>query len=224
MTTRHLTVGGERRQCVPDRGGRLPSDAGVDLVEHQRGWTGVVPRPEQHEAQREHRSGQLAAGRHLRQRELRRSGIGGEQERDLVAGVGVADGHAHRRVGHRQRDEVCLYLLGHSWSGCSPRRRDLLGLGGDRRLGRRPLAIELGGAHVVRLELDEPLARLLGERHDLGQRLAVLAPQVGQQMPAVAHGRQPLGIVVDALPQRPQLGSGIAQLGGRGRAAVARSR
>ena len=93
-----------------------------------------------------------------------------------------------------------LHLRRHPWSRRSPLAGDLLRLHDDRGPRRLSFAIELGGPHVVRLQLEEPLPGLLAERHDVGQGLAVLAPEVRQQVPAIRHGGQALGVVVDPLP------------------------
>ena len=71
----HLVARPERREQTPDRDPGLTADPGVDLVEHQR-----RRRLREHHARRQHRTGELAAGRGPGQRPGRLARVGRQQE------------------------------------------------------------------------------------------------------------------------------------------------
>src|SRR5918996_520006 len=74
--------------------------------------------------------------------------------------------------------------------GAAPRRFGLAGAAGAEA------GIELGGPAVVVLELDQPGPEVLALGQHIGQRFAVLAAQVVQQLAALAHLLQPLQLGV----------------------------
>ena len=69
-------------QQTADRDAGLTADPGVHLVEHQR-----RRRLGEHHARRQHRTGELAAGRGPGERSGRLARVGGQQERDPVGAV-----------------------------------------------------------------------------------------------------------------------------------------
>ena len=187
-----------------------------------RGSGASVRRTAEHQAQRQHRPGQLAAGGHLGQRQQRRTGVGGEEE--------ARRRRPARRHGPRPRASPSPWPARPGarqwrWQGrAQPRGRPP-----PRRRGRpsgasASLAIEGCRALVVRLELRQAAARLAPELEHLGQGLAVLAAQVVQQLAALAHRGQSLGVVVDPLAERPQLRRDVGELGGHARRRSVRRR
>ena len=143
----------------------------------------VSHRRREREPQRQHRPRQLAARRHPGERQQRRTGVGGEQERDVVAGVvAVVLADLHRDLGVRQGQLAQARLRPPSASSV-PRpaggRAD--GPGGGEFVGERLAArscVERRGAGVELLQLVEARLGLGVERHHRGQVVAVLAAQV----------------------------------------------
>ncbi len=207
----HLLVAGQAGERAADGDGRLAADAGVDLVEDQGGR-----RRGEHQAQGQHDAGQLAARGHLGQRQGRRARVGGEQHLDLVAGVVVGHRHLDPGVGHGQLGQVRLHPLGQR-RGRGPaggaHHRGLLlllGAGGGQQ------AVELGGPAVVVLQLGQAGAEALALGQHVGERVAVLAAQVVEQLAPLADQGQALRVLLDQLGRDAQLGRGVGQLGGQG--------
>jgi hypothetical protein len=82
--------------------------------------------------------------------------------------------------------------------------------------GGHEAGVELGGPAVVVLQLRQPGPQSFALVQHVGQRLAVLAPEVVQQLAALPHLRQPLRVLVDDLARSAQVGGQVAQLGGHG--------
>ena len=189
-------------RAASDRRGCGAADAGVDLVEHERPRIVVVQTRREHEAEGQHRPGQLAARRHLGERQQRRTRVGREQELDPVAGGRSSacspTSMADLGVGQRQ-----LSQAGRDGGGEQRARRvggPPDGLGGGPLVGdggRRAARVELGRPLVESLELVESAHGLVPVAHDLGQVVAVLAAQVAEQLPASAHLGEPLRILLD---------------------------
>ncbi len=100
------------------------------------------------------------------------------QERDVVAGVGVADDDRHLDVRHRQLAQVPLHLRGQCSSAGAPGGADR-GRGGPFVAhGGDTLGLELADPLFVALEFREPSLDLLLEGDHLDQRVAVLATQI----------------------------------------------
>ena len=116
----------------------------------------------EHEPQGQHRARQLAARRHLGQRQQRRPGVGGQQELDVVAGMVVvvlADLDGDLGVRHRQLAQA------RRRRPRPVRRRRPAGRADRPRppVARRPaavaaFAVERGGPLVEALQLGEPVA------------------------------------------------------------------
>src|SRR4051812_40178397 len=98
-----LATLGKGPQPLADRARRLTADAGVDLVEYERGATGSAGRREQ----REHRARHLATRCGLAQRRRRHPRVRRDSELDTLAArgaelVALLDRHLERRVLHRE--------------------------------------------------------------------------------------------------------------------------
>ena len=164
---RRPAQGGQR---LAYRHRRLAADAGVDLVEHQRGRSLGLHRV-QHQPGGQHGPGQLAARRHLGQRQHRFAGIGAEQVGHLVSRVGVGHNHCETSPGQRQFPEPLLDGLGQG-------RRRLAAVGPDRRFGLGhgrggggPFGLQPAGGGLVALQLGQPGRGLPGVGDDLVEDL-----------------------------------------------------
>ena len=93
----HLAIRRDLRERRAEGEGRSPTDARVDLVEDHGGRAAHGD-----QSQGQHRPGQLAAGGHLGQRQDGFARVGPEQERDVLAGVALTDGHFQAGLGHGQ--------------------------------------------------------------------------------------------------------------------------
>ena len=120
-------------QLAADDFGHAAADAGIDLVEDQRGHTGT--------AGRDHLDGQadarqLTARGHPIERACTLAGVGGDQELDVI-GAGLADAiaglgaytHAELALGHAQRlndvGDRGAECLGRCYAGLAQRIRGL---------------------------------------------------------------------------------------------------
>ena len=195
-----LVVAAQTGQRPAHGHGGLPADAGVDLVEDEGGG-----RLGEHEAQGEHGAGQLAARGDLGQRQRRRARVGGQEDLDVVARVLAPHLDLDPRPGHGQLGQVLLDAGGQLRSGGPAGGGHLGGRRGLLGPGLRQLGVELGGPLVVALQLGQsgPQALALGD--DVGQRLAVLATQLAQQVPALPDRLQALGVVLDGLADAADL-------------------
>src|SRR5579862_1532105 len=130
----HLRPLGEAAEDAADGVGRLPADAGVDLVEHE----GLAARDGR---DRERDARQLAAGRRLGDRPERHARVRPDEEHRLV----------------RSRDSrLALAQLAHELAVA---HADVVQLGGDR-LGERGGGRDALGAQPIRQLLDVRLRRL----------------------------------------------------------------
>ena len=138
-----------------------------------------------------------------------------EQELDVVARVVATDRHIEAGPGQRQLLQTLLHRRRQA------RRSAPAGVGNrcgcDLRLFERdrPLAVEHEGSLVVLLQLGEPGACFVGVGHDVGQRLTVLAPHVGQKSQPSPNGLQALGVVGDPLGRLPYVGGDVSYLLGQ---------
>ena len=169
-----------QRPTDGDRGGA--ADAGVDLVEHQCRW-----RSGEHEAQREHGPRQLATRGDLGQRQRRRSRVGGEPQLDVVAGVVAAHHHLDLRLGHGQLGQVGLHCGRPAGRRVPAGGGHLAAASASAGACGGEAGVELGRPAVVVLELGQPDPEPVALGQHVGQRLAVLAPQIVQELPAFAH-------------------------------------
>ena len=191
----HLVLPAQRRQRAPDRGPGLAADPRVDLVEDEG-----RRRLRQHDAQREHRPRELAAGRGLRERARRLAGVGREQEGHVVGAVvamaaaspvavapdDVSTSIVNRPPGSASSRRWLVTAVGEP--GAAARRAFESARGGSVDLGERvaPRGVELRSARVVLFELLEPLPRRRAVLDDVGERRPVLALQLAQQRAARA--------------------------------------
>ena len=103
----HLMVVGQRGQSPAYGRGHGSTDAGVDLVEHER-----RRRLTEHQSQGQHRAGQLSSRCHLGERQRRRAWVRRQKEHDIVSRVGIADAHLDLGVGHGQGSQHRLHAPG----------------------------------------------------------------------------------------------------------------
>ncbi len=203
----HLIRGSEAGEGAAHGQRGLTSDAGIDLVEHQR------RRSLGHdEAEREHRASELSAGRNLGERRhvltrVRREAIG-----HGIAGVTV---DVDLETGARQRelDQVRLHHGREQRRRSATRRADPACLLLDRVQRRLALRVEHGRTGIVRRQHLEPRTCLVPVGDDLPQRLAVLADELAQQLPASAQLGETFGILHDLLGRPAQLDADVGGLG-----------
>ena len=120
----HLVVVAESGQRPADRDWR-PRRRCRRRPRRTRAWAGRCVAPfEQHEAQRQHGAGQLAARRHLGERQRRRPGVGGQQERDVVAGIVLADLDREPALAWPARASSCSTAAPASGAARAPGRAD----------------------------------------------------------------------------------------------------
>ena len=193
----HLMAGAEVGQALPHRNRRGPSDAGIHLVEHQR-----VRGLREHQAHGQHGAGQFATAGHACQRQQRRARVGCQQERHVV--TRIVGPHVHGDIGvrHRQPPQVVLHLFG-QLAGALPAG------GTHRRCGPvrgcycvGALGFQFGDPRVVALQFRQPGSSFGLEGQHVGKRVAVLAPQVAEQLQALPHLSQACRILVDAVHPR----------------------
>ena len=202
----HLLRLGQRRQRPADRPRGRAADAGVDLVEHERGHPGPDDEP-----QGQHRAGQLATRRRLGERGGGQAGVQAEQERHVVAGVDVA--HLEAAPAPWPAPARPGAPAPRSASG---RRR---GRAAARRRPRRPrpprpsACSRAASAAAARSAWLSSSASRADSSSRTAKRSAsgrpavadVATPQVGQLRPPLLHRGEPLGIALDALGQRSQV-------------------
>ncbi len=194
-------LGEARKTCQPaaDLERHRATDAGVDLVEHER-----LPasRVGEYDLERQPYPRQLTTRGHLRQRPRLRAGVGREQQADRIRAVRT--GLWQRR--HREL-EPCVrqgeggQLLAHGRRQLRRRRdphrgdplrghRDALREGGD--LGRQRLDAVIAG-----LELGQPRRARGGPVEHLSDGLAVLAGQSLELRPARGNPFESYGVGVE---------------------------
>ena len=169
----------------------LAADPGVDLVEHQG-----RRRLREHHTRRQHRTGELAAGRGLGQRPGRLARVGRQEEGDPV---GAVVGRLARLDLDVDRPRAASPARAGAPSTARAERRGRVAAGRARASAAAASAValvlgaprlELGRALLVALELVEA-GRGLGAVGDhLGEGLAVLAAQLAELVPAGAHRRR----------------------------------
>ena len=117
---------------------------------------------------------------------------------------GMASSARCARTGGRQRRRGRAPATRRPRAACAS--TSAVGRGADR-------ASSAAARSLVALELGQPGAGLVAVHEHVGERLAVLAAQVVQQLAPLADSAQPLRVVLDALAGRAQLGGDVGQLG-----------
>jgi hypothetical protein len=225
-----LEVAAQRRQRAAHDQGRLAPDTGVDLVENERGRrsgrrrrSGLVapvsvgPGRAERQAQGQHGAGELAPRGGPGQWEQWLSGVGSEQEADVVAGVVGA--HRHLQSGPGQGQGV---QAGFDGPGQEGRRRpaSLPHLGGrpcQRHLGLAAGLVQLAGPTVVALQLLQALSPLGLDDQEIGEGSGLVATaQLAQEPAAGLHPVEAGRVLLDRLPPAAQVSGHLAQFGGQG--------
>ena len=125
----------------------------------------------------------------------------------------AAHHHLDLRLGQGQLGQVGLHLGRQQGRRVPAGGRHLRrGLGFGGACGGEA-GVELGRSVVVVLELTQPDPEPVTLGQDVGQRLAVLAPQIVQELPALAQLGEAFRVLVDRLTGGPQLARHVAQLG-----------
>ncbi len=211
----HLVSLAQCREQTPDRDARFTSDPRVDLVEHERGR-----RRGEHDARRQHRTGELAARRGPRQRAGPLPRVRGQEEhhavRTVVARLRGLDLDLHGRVGHGQFVEVLLDRPGQRRGGRDPCRGETPRGGHRDRVSLAGRRLEQGRPFLEPFEQVEASLGVAGVGHHLAQRVAVLAPELPQQVAPRAHHVETGGVVGDGVGRKSQLALDVGHFGLRG--------
>ena len=150
------------------------------------------------------------------QREQRRARVRCQQELHTITWVIVgvlADLHGDCSVGHGQSPKFPLDRRGELRTDLTTATPD--GLGGRTLRGQGLLAllVEFGHALVELLELAEPTGDLDVERHHRRQVVAVLPPQVLEDLAPLPDRCQPLRCLVDRLTVGANAGHDVVEFG-----------
>ena len=188
--------------------------AGVDLVEDH----GLGP-AQAHQPDGQHRPGQLAARGGPGQRLHRLADVGPEQELHRLAGALRASRDLQAGAGHGQaasRSPTCVPKCA---GGLGPDRPHDASASASsaalRPLGRQP------GRLALRVLEGGQASRASSPNAITAEVLAVLAPQLPEQAPALLHRGQALRVVLPALDLVAQRAGQVGELDRRARPGVA---
>ena len=211
-----LAALGQGAQLRADRARRVPADAGIDLVEDERGLGAVVG--DAHE--REHDARELAAGGDLAQRAGRHAGVGGDEELDGVGagGPGLAllqgdleaarppwpapPGARARRAASRGAAFARVARSAPAAVACSARAAS-------------SSAVPRSSATSAPASSSRRDAAALGVGEDVGDRAAVLALQALEHGQALLGGLQRARLAVEPLGVAQQLAGQVVGLVGQ---------
>ena len=140
-------------------------------------------------------------------------GFGREPEDDLVPGR-AGDLDLDPGLRERQRRHLRRHRRGEIGCGGPPRRRDELLLRLDLDSSGTQVPVERSRETVVVLELGQAGPGRGVPRHDLGQVVAVLPPEIVEELASSADLVLAVGVVDDALAGVTHLGGHVGDLGG----------
>ena len=198
--------GGKLVQSPADGERRFATDAGVDLVEDEgRG------RLAQHEPSGEHHAGQLAPRCDLLQREGRLARVRSEQETHLISPPTPHD-DLEPAFGQGEVGEVRLDRLGKPGRCFSSGVAQLL-LGFPEQLGcTAPFLLDGVPQILACFEIRQSLPGGGLEADHVAQPIAVLPPELRQQVSPGLHRAQALRIVLECLFTLPKLSCHVGEL------------